>query len=91
MRKRLHIEVSGKVQGVYFRQSTADTARALSLTGWVRNRPDGSVEICAEGDELALQRLLDWSHHGPTSAKVSKISSKWSDAQAEFSDFEVRR
>ena len=60
---RVHIVVLGKVQGVYFRQSTRQQALALGVSGWVRNRNDGSVEVVAEGPEAAIERFVAW-HSG---------------------------
>jgi acylphosphatase len=71
VRKRLRIE--GRVQGVAFRASTVTTARALGLRGWVANRPDGSVEVLAEGAEPAMTALLRWCHTGPPAARVDHV------------------
>jgi acylphosphatase len=90
-RMRLEATVTGRVQGVYFRQSTAEQARAMGLAGWVANRPDGSVRVCAEGEVAALKRLLAWLHHGPSGAYVDGVLSEWSDAVGGFAGFSVRR
>ncbi|HEC12527.1 MAG TPA: acylphosphatase [Acidiferrobacteraceae bacterium] len=66
-------EVSGRVQGVFFRASTCDQARRLGLTGWVRNLPGGNVELLACGEETALAHLEDWLHQGPPMAKVTQV------------------
>ncbi|BCX87677.1 acylphosphatase [Methylomarinovum tepidoasis] len=71
--KRWHIWVSGRVQGVFYRAHTVEAARRLGLTGWVRNLPDGRVEIVAEGEEKALQALLDWCRQGPPLARVTEV------------------
>ena len=63
--KRIHAKVTGKVQGVFYRASTRDTARALGLTGWVKNMPDGSVELEAQGPEDKLEQLVIWLNQGP--------------------------
>jgi acylphosphatase len=65
--------VSGRVQGVFFRQSTIDTARGLGLDGWVMNRADGRVEGLAAGDGAALQALREWLSHGPPQARVDAV------------------
>jgi acylphosphatase len=67
------IIVKGKVQGVYFRQRTMETALRLGVTGTVRNLADGSVEIIATGTETALQQLIEWCHEGPSRAKVVEV------------------
>jgi acylphosphatase len=71
VRKRLRI--TGRVQGVAFRASTVATARALSLSGWVANRADGSVEAVAEGDDAAVAALIHWCHQGPPAARVDHV------------------
>jgi acylphosphatase len=71
--KSIRIRTHGKVQGVYFRQSTLEVARSLSLRGWVRNEADGTVLIHAEGREEALQQLVSWCHRGPSRAVVNKV------------------
>lgn len=69
----MYVAVRGRVQGVGFRWFVRERARALGLTGWVRNRPDGSVEVLAFGDDTALQRLRALLRSGPTGAHVSDI------------------
>ncbi len=71
-KNRLRILVSGRVQGVSFRYYTRNTAERLGLTGFVRNLPDGRVEIEAEGDPEALERMREWAGCGPSSARVDK-------------------
>jgi acylphosphatase len=68
-----HVKVSGKVQGVYYRQSAADQAMALQVRGWVRNRDDGRVEALLEGDESAVQALIGWMKQGPSAARVDEV------------------
>lgn len=65
--------VTGRVQGVFFRQSTVGVARELALTGWCRNLDDGSVEVCACGDETALGQLQAWLQKGPPAARVDAV------------------
>lgn len=71
--KRIYAKVTGKVQGVFYRASTRDVAENLRLNGWVRNMPDGSVELEAEGPEDKINQLIDWLHHGPQYAIVEKV------------------
>lgn len=65
--------VRGVVQGVFFRASTRDQAQALGLNGWVRNMPDGSVEVLACGPDVAVQALQSWLWQGPPGASVDEV------------------
>jgi acylphosphatase len=87
---RLHARVHGLVQGVYFRDTTRQTARALNLTGWVRNLSDGSVEVIAEGPRPALESLLKFLRTGPSQARVERVEAEWGAATGEFAAFHVR-
>ncbi|MEX2014395.1 MAG: acylphosphatase [Candidatus Saccharimonadales bacterium] len=71
--KHFSIKVSGRVQGVWFRQSTLEKARELGLSGTVENLPDGTVKIEAEGGEEDLQELLNWCSEGPKHAGVENV------------------
>lgn len=68
--------VSGRVQGVWFRASTQDEAKALGLTGWARNLPDGRVEVLACGEKEVLIQLSNWLSEGPELARVDKVESE---------------
>jgi len=81
--------VRGRVQGVYFRASALREARRLGLTGWVANRPDGAVELVAEGEEDQVKDLLAWTQHGPSTARVEKVDTRWRSYTGEFSDFKI--
>lgn len=87
--QRFQATVSGRVQGVNFRYYTRQTALRHGLTGWVRNRPDGTVSVLAEGDEAALRVLLAWLHDGPPSAMVERVEARWEDASGEFRTFSI--
>jgi acylphosphatase len=89
-RARLHLVVRGRVQGVGFRFSAYDEAKELALAGWVRNLPNGDVEIVAEGSRENLQMLAAWAHLGPPSAHVTDVREEWSDFTGEFKDFRIR-
>ncbi len=89
--KRERIVVEGRVQGVFFRAATQDQARALGLVGWVRNLSDGRVEILAQGEARAVDRLRRWCAHGPARARVDSLESFEEPSRDEFGDFEVRR
>ena len=87
---KIHVMISGKVQGVFFRISTQDKANKLNLTGWVKNIFNNAVEIIAEGDREELSKLTGWLQMGPPNATVDKISIEWSDQpKKQFSSFEI--
>ncbi|MFO7552288.1 MAG: acylphosphatase [Haliea sp.] len=85
-----HFRVSGKVQGVFFRASTQARAQALGLNGWVRNSPDGSVELLANGTAEALQQLEDWLWQGPDRARVTAVEATPAPLQP-HAGFAIRR
>lgn len=87
---RLHATVEGRVQGVGFRAFVEDSAFSLNLTGWVRNRWSGSVEVMAEGPRLQLEKLLLALQRGPRAAHVIKVDSQWEKWTGEFGDFRLR-
>ena len=87
--ERARIVVSGRVQGVFFRASTREEAARLGLGGWVRNLPDGRVEIVAEGSRERLDALLEWCRHGPSYARVEQVDVSWEEPRGEFSGFGV--
>jgi acylphosphatase len=86
----LHAIVRGHVQGVYFRSATQETAERLGLTGWVRNRAEGTVEVEAEGPRAALDELVRFLHRGPPGARVSAVEIKWLPHTGQLSEFDVR-
>jgi acylphosphatase len=88
--KRLHTIIQGHVQGVGFRYFVQGKATSLGLTGWVRNRWDGSVEVLTEGKRTELESLLDALYRGPRGATVTNVDSQWQEAIGEFLDFQVR-
>jgi len=89
-RARLHLIISGRVQGVGFRFSAYDEAKDLAPAGWVRNVPGGEVEIIAEGSKKNLQMLVAWAHLGPPSAHVTEVREVWLDSTGEFTEFRIR-
>ncbi|MCX8048195.1 MAG: acylphosphatase [Methylohalobius sp.] len=91
MRKRWHLWVAGRVQGVFYRANTAEVARRLGLVGWVKNLPDGRVEIVAEGKEENLQEFLVWCRQGPPAAQVTEVEVKEESYTGEFSQFFIKR
>ncbi len=87
---RLKATVYGRVQGVNFRYYTRLKARELGLTGYVRNNWDGTVEVDAEGDKDALQKLLDFLWVGPPAAVVTNVEAEWLPYKGLYDRFEVR-
>jgi len=76
MTSRVHVMITGTVQGVWFRASTKEQALKLGLTGWVKNTADGCVEAVFEGDEPRVKRMVDWCHSGPPLAHVTHVDVK---------------
>jgi len=86
----LHAFVSGRVQGVWFRQSTKDKADANGVTGWVRNLDDGRVEVMACGDESGVLQLEAWLSIGPELATVAEVTAQPVPCDECFNTFEIR-
>jgi len=72
--KRVHVYISGRVQGVFFRAETQRTATNLNLTGWVRNMDNGCVEALFEGEDKNVDQMLIWCHTGPPYARVDHVT-----------------
>jgi acylphosphatase len=75
-RSRVRVLVSGRVQGVWFRESCRDAATAAGVSGWVRNRSDGRVEAVLEGPPAAVDRVVSWCHDGPSRARVDAVETQ---------------
>lgn len=86
---RAHVIISGRVQGVYFRAETRDQAMLLGVTGWVKNRPDGSVEGLFEGEQEDVEKLISWCRQGPPGAEVSGVKLEWESYKGEFTKFKI--
>ena len=89
MMKRIRIIVRGIVQGVFYRYSTQKKANEYDLAGWVRNMPDGKVEIVCEGTEANIKKLIEWCRKGPDGAHVEGIETRWEEYTGEFRAFEI--
>ena len=87
---RLHVWVRGRVQGVFFRDSTRRAAVGLGLRGWVRNLPDGRVEAVFVGDEAACKKALEFVRRGPPHARVDEVATRWEDDEERDADFRIR-
>ncbi|MGI0045710.1 MAG: acylphosphatase [Nitrosotalea sp.] len=87
--KRVHLYVSGKVQGVYFRQGMKEAAEKNNVRGWVRNLPDKRVEAMLEGEESNVDAVIDWSHFGSAGSVVDEIKVMNENKVENFTDFEI--
>jgi acylphosphatase len=85
----LQAVVRGHVQGVFYRASVESWAEELKLAGYVRNRPDGTVEVKVEGERQKLEKMLDRLKVGPPAARVEDVNAVWSEYTGEFSSFKV--
>jgi acylphosphatase len=90
MQKRIHLFISGRVQGVFFRAETQNQAQRLNLKGWVRNLRDGRVEVLLEGDEDNVNRMIAWCHKGPALSIIEKVDYIEELFKDEFDDFEIK-
>lgn len=89
-KKRVHVLVKGRVQGVFFRSGTKEKADSLGLTGWVHNRPEGDVEAVFEGDAEAVDKMLSWCHEGSGPADVADVKVDEREYKGDMGAFEVR-
>ncbi|MDA8161844.1 MAG: acylphosphatase [Desulfobacteraceae bacterium] len=86
-KRRIHAFISGRVQGVFYRASTMDEAARLGLTGWVKNLPDGRVELVAEGPPDKIEELISWCWQGPPYARVDHVTVQEEKSTDEFERF----
>ena len=86
---RARVIVEGRVQGVFFRHHTEEMAFRLRVTGWVKNRRDGSVEAVFEGDRERVDQIVEWCRRGPSEARVTEVHVNWEAYTGEFEDFSV--
>ena len=87
--KRIHVLISGKVQGVFFRAEIQRATMDLTLTGWVRNLPDGRVETVLEDEDTNVDKMLAWCHHGPPAARVQEVIIDDHTYTGEFRNFNI--
>jgi acylphosphatase len=87
--KRAHVIISGRVQGVFFRVETQRAAERSGVLGWVRNRPDGTVEAVFEGDQESVDAVLQWCQDGPNLAVVENVDVSWQDFTGEYKRFDI--
>jgi acylphosphatase len=88
---RVHLLIEGRVQGVFFRASAQAEASRLGLTGWVRNSPDGAVEIVAEGERKRIDDLIAWCRRGPRGAEVENVQIQQEAFRGDLLQFAIRR
>jgi acylphosphatase len=89
MKARVHIFVSGRVQGVFFRDHTRRWASSLGLSGWVRNLVDGRVEVMAEGEKEKIEDLIGKLREGTPQSWVEDVETEWTEHKGEFSGFNI--
>lgn len=89
MAAQLHVHISGRVQGVGFRDATARRASKREITGWVRNLPDGRVEAVFQGERSVLEDMLTWCRKGPALAEVDDVDARWEDADGAYGNFRI--
>jgi len=86
----VHLIIKGKVQGVFYRATAQDVAEELNVTGWIKNTPEGNVEIIASGSEEQLQKFIVWCRQGPPKAVVTNVSVNQV-AEEKFDEFKIAR
>ena len=87
---RAHVLIKGRVQGVFFRAETRSEAYSLGVTGWVRNRWNGTVEAVFEGEDQKVRKMIVWCYKGPPAAVVEDVEVGWEEYKGEFTSFSVR-
>lgn len=87
---RAHVIISGRVQGVYYRQNTVKQAQKLRLSGWIKNLNDGRVEAVFEGEKDMVEKIVNWTKKGPFFAKVSSVEVDWQEYIGEFNNFGIK-
>ena len=88
--QRAHLIIHGLVQGVFFRSNTKREAMNLNLKGYVKNLPDGTAEVIAEGSEANIKHLIEFCKKSPEASQVSKVDVKFMEPKNEFQSFEVK-
>jgi acylphosphatase len=88
-KQRIHIFIKGKVQGVFFRQTTKVMAEKKNVTGWVKNLHDGRVEAVLEGNDIDVSEVVEWCHEGPVNAVVDDVEIITEQYKGEFSKFDI--
>ena len=89
MAARVHLVITGRVQGVWFRANTQKKAKALDLKGWVKNLSDGRVEAVFEGEKEQIDRIIEWCKKGPSFARVDDVQIQWETPMGDFTTFTI--
>ena len=82
-----HLIISGKVQGVFYRDSCQEIAQGLILTGWVKNMPNGQVEVLVQGEKEKIEKLIEWCKKGPPEARIDNVEVRWNRIVNNFESF----
>ena len=90
-KKRAHVIISGRVQGVFFRVNTQRAAERCGVAGWVKNLPDGTVEAVFEGDSQHVDAALEWCRAGDPPSRVDHVNLSWEPFTGEFGRFDITR
>lgn len=90
MKMRVHVIISGKVQGVWYRASTKQMADQIGITGWVRNTSEGNVEAIFEGEKKLINEMIEWCNQGPPLAKVDNVTIKKMENEKNFDSFMIK-
>lgn len=88
--RRARVCISGRVQGVFFRDSARKRAEGFDLAGWVKNLPDGRVEVLFEGSSRNVRKMVDWCKQGPAQASVERVDTVFEEARGDLEGFKVR-
>ncbi len=84
-----HVEITGTVQGVFYRANAQDKAKELNLAGYVKNLSDGSVEALVQGEKAGIEAFIEWCKQGPPSADVENVEVEWQDTTKTYNSFEI--
>ncbi len=87
---RVHLIISGKVQGVFFRYTMYQIASNCDVVGWAKNQADGKVEAVLEGNKENVEKVIEWSRHGPSGASVENVEVAREEYTGEFKDFSIK-
>ncbi len=88
-KQRARVVVSGRVQGVFFRMKTKQFADGIGVSGWVRNKKDGTVEAVFEGDDYLVEKAVEWCRQGPPLSKVEHLDVVWEAYTNTFTSFDI--